>query len=113
VTIRVDEATAYEPDAQVYCGEKLAPTALEVPNPVILVEVLSPSTHRIDVATKLADYLRLPSVSHYLIIDIKQQVIIHHARTTGDAILTRIVREGIITLDPPGLEIGVNDIFAA
>jgi Uma2 family endonuclease len=113
VTIRIDEATAYEPDAPVYCGEKLAPTVLEVPNPVIIVEALSPSTHRIDVASKLAGYFRLPSVAHYLIIDIKQQVIIHHARTTGDIILTRIVREGIITLDPPGLEIGVNDIFAA
>jgi Uma2 family endonuclease len=113
VTIRVNEATAYEPDAQVYCGEELSPTALEVPNPVIIVEVLSPSTKRIDVSTKLADYFRLPSVSHYLIVDLKQPVIIHHARSTGDAILTRIVREGSIVLDPPGLELAVADIFGA
>jgi Uma2 family endonuclease len=113
VTIRVDEATAYEPDAQVYCGEKLALTALEVPNPVVIVEVLSPSTRRIDVATKLAGYLRLSSEAHYLIIDLKQRVTIHHARSGRDAILTRIVREGSITLDPPGLELAVSDIFAA
>src|SRR5437899_6360863 len=47
MTIRIDDATAYEPDALVYCGEKLPPSALEVPNPVIVVEVLSPSTRRL------------------------------------------------------------------
>jgi Uma2 family endonuclease len=111
VTIRVDNATAYEPDAQVYCGEELPRTALEVPNPVIIVEVLSPSTRRIDVATKLAGYFRLPSVAHYLIVDIEPRVILHHARGTGDAILTRIIREGTIALDPPGLEIAISDLF--
>ena len=34
-TVRIDESTAYEPDALVYCGGKdCPPTALEVPNPV-------------------------------------------------------------------------------
>jgi len=32
-TVRIDEATAYEPDALVYCGEKVPATALDVPNP--------------------------------------------------------------------------------
>jgi hypothetical protein len=29
--------TAYEPDAVVYCGAKLASCALDVPNPVISI----------------------------------------------------------------------------
>lgn len=49
MTVRIDDATAYEPDALVYCGEELPPQALEVPNPVIVVEVLSHSTRHIDV----------------------------------------------------------------
>jgi len=112
-TIRIDEHTAYEPDATVYCDEELPPTAIEVPNPVIVLEVLSPSTRRIDVSTKLAGYFRLPSLAHYIIIDLKQRVIIHHARSTGEAILTRIIHDGSITLDPPGLELAVSDIFSA
>src|SRR5262245_58935156 len=48
MTVRVDEATAYEPDALVYCGPKLAPSALEVTNPVVVVEVLSPSSPPVD-----------------------------------------------------------------
>ena len=43
-TIRIDDTTAYEPDALVYCGPRLPPTVLEVPNPIIIVEALSPST---------------------------------------------------------------------
>ena len=58
MTVRIDDVTAYEPDALVYCGTKLPPSAVEVPNPVIVVEVLSPSTRHIDLSAKLADYFR-------------------------------------------------------
>ncbi len=56
MTVRIDETTAHEPDALVYCGEKLPRDALEAPNPIIVVEVLSPSTRRIDASAKLAGY---------------------------------------------------------
>lgn len=111
--VRIDSETAYEPDAQVYCGERLKGTALEVPNPVIVVEVLSPSTQHIDMSRKLAGYFRLPSVAHYLIVDPTQPSIVHHARGTGETILTRVMTEGQIVLDPPGLEISVEEIYAA
>jgi Uma2 family endonuclease len=77
MAVRVDEVTAYEPDALVYSGAKLAPKAVEVPNPVIVVEVLSPSTRRIDASAKLAGYFRLASVAHYLIVDPNRRLVIH------------------------------------
>src|SRR5262249_54062575 len=112
MTVRVGDVTAYEPDALVYCGTKLQPSAIEVPNPVIVVEVLSPSTRHIDLSAKLADYFRLPSVAHYLIVDPEKPRIIHHARGAADTILTRIVTEGSISLDPPGLEIALAEIYS-
>jgi Uma2 family endonuclease len=112
-TVRIDQETAYEPDALVYCGEQLPPTDLVVPKPVIIVEVLSPSSRHIDVAQKLAGYFRLPSVAHYLIVDPMQPTVIHHARGTGDTIATRVVTAGSIALDPPGIEISLADIYAA
>jgi hypothetical protein len=39
--------------------------------------------------------------------------IVHHERSAGETILTRIVSEGTIKLDPPGLEIEMADIYAA
>ena len=111
MTVRIDAATAYEPDASMYCGPKLPPSALEVTNPVIVVEVLSPSTQRIDSGVKLPGYFRIPSIMHYLIVDPDQPLIIHHARAADDSILTRIVREGAITLDPPGIGLLLADIY--
>jgi len=113
MTVRIDDVTAYEPDALVYCGEKLLPSAVEVPNPVIVVEVLSPSTRHIDLSAKLADYFRLPSIAHYLIVDPEKPRIVHHARAAGDTILTRIVSEGSIKLDLPGLEFAMADVYSA
>jgi len=113
MTVRIDDTTAYEPDALVYCGPKLAPSALEVPNPLIVVEVLSPSTRHIDLSAKLADYFRLPSIAHYLIVDPEKPRIVHHARSAGDAILTRIVTAGGITLDPPGITFTMDDVYSA
>jgi Uma2 family endonuclease len=113
MTVRVDDATAHEPDAVVYCGPRLAPSALEVPNPMIVVEVLSPSTRHVDAQIKLAGYFRLPSVMHYLVVDPDKPLIIHHARAAGDSILTRIVTEGSIELEPPGVELTLADIYRA
>ena len=110
-TVRVDDATAYEPDALVYCGQELAAAAIEVPEPVIVVEVLSPWSRQIDLAVKLAGYFLLPSLAHYLIVDPNRSLILHHSRA-GDAILTRIVTEGAIILDPPGMELALADVYA-
>jgi Uma2 family endonuclease len=111
MTVRVDDSTAHEPDGLVYCGLKLPASALEVPNPIIVVEVLSPTTRKVDASLKLAGYFRVPSVAHYLIADPDQPLIIHHARGNNDKILTSIVREGALTLDPPGLDLALGDIY--
>lgn len=112
MTVRVDESAAYEPDAWVYCGAKLPPSALEVANPMIVVEVLSPSSQHIDASFKLAGYFRLTSVAQYLIVDPDKPLVIHHFRRSDDTILTRIVRDGALTLDPPGLELALADIYS-
>lgn len=113
MTVRVDDDTAYEPDALVYCGEQLPEDAVEVPSPIIVVEVLSPSTRHVDAAAKLAGYFSLPSLWHYLIIDPDKRVVIHHCRGGGDEIITRIMREQTMSLDPPGLQVDLTGLFRA
>src|SRR5208282_3622898 len=65
ITVEVGDDTDYEPDAVVNCGEALPDDAVAATNPVIVVEVLSPSTSaddprvkcpRASFAGKLADY---------------------------------------------------------
>jgi Uma2 family endonuclease len=107
VTVRIEEHTAYEPDALVYCGERLARGALTVPNPIIVVEVLSPTTAHTDTSAKLIGYFKLASVAHYLVIDPDLRRVIHHTRERAPAMLTA----GPFRLDPPGIELVVEDLF--
>ena len=82
MVVRVDDHTAYEPDALVYCGEKLPSGSMIVPNPVIVVEVLSPTTAHTDTSAKLIGYFKLASVHHYLIVDPDARTITHHDTRT-------------------------------
>lgn len=107
--VRINERTCYQPDALVYCGERLPGDAIEVPNPVIVVEVTSPGSVRKDTGLKLAGYFFVPSMRHYLIVDPVERVMIHHQRGEDERIQTRIARDGMIALDP--LTVGVNDLF--
>lgn len=111
LTVEVDEDTDYEPDAVVNCGPRLDGEAIVATNPVIVVEVLSPSTQSIDSSDKLADYFRVPSIQHYLIVRAKRREIIHHARSGAD-IVSRAINIGAIRMDPPGISIDVAEVYA-
>jgi hypothetical protein len=43
---------------------------------------------------------------------IRRPRIVHHARAAGDTILTRIVTDGGIRLDSPGIEFALADIYS-
>lgn len=103
MSVVVDDQTVFEPDALVRCGAPLPPTAIKLNDPLIIVEVLSPSTSARDVGAKLEGYFRLPSLRHYLIVRTESRTVVHHARGENGIILTRIVREGPIVLEPPGI----------
>lgn len=113
MAVVVDDTITYEPDALVRCGEPLPDDAVKIFDPVIVVEVLSPSTRARDTGAKLEDYFRLPSLHHYLIVKTENRAAIHHRRLddgTG-TIATRIVRSGDIELTPPGLRVTVGSFF--
>ena len=111
-TVRISPSTAFEPDALVYCGEEVPDNSLEVPNPVIVVEVLSPGTQMTDMRDKLRSYFTVPSVHHYLIVDPEKRLVIHHARSSGDALQTRLLSAGRLGLEPPGLNLEIGSLFA-
>lgn len=112
-TVKIDERTAYEPDALVYLGEKLARDTIIVPSPVIVAEVISPTLEARDTGAKLAGYFRLPSLLHYLIIDPDDRLVVHHRRGEDGEIATRVVESGELVLEPPGLAVQLADLFPA
>ena len=113
VGVRMSARSMYIPDALVYCGPRLSGDTLEISDPVVVVEVLSPSPAAYDGSDKLHCYFSLPSVTHYLILNPETRKGVHHKRGQGDLIETRLLRDGALRLDPPGIEVDAADLFAA
>lgn len=111
MAVEIDEGTIYEPDTLVRCGEPLADDVVKITDPVIVVEVVSPSSRGRDSGAKLHDYFRLPSVRHYLVVTTDARSVTHHRREDGELIQTRIVRGGELVLDPPGITVAAERFF--
>ncbi|MGJ0505824.1 MAG: Uma2 family endonuclease [Methylocystis sp.] len=113
MAVRVDARTVFEPDALVYCGPELPPDALLVDHPVVVVEVISPSTGRYDNTHKFIGYFALPSIRHYLAVDPDERVVVHHERREDGVIVSLILKDGSVTFDPPGLTLALSEIYAS
>jgi Uma2 family endonuclease len=112
LAVAVDGSTAYVPDALVNCGEPVARDSMTAPNPVIVVEVLSPSTRGIDTTVKLAGYFRLPSLKHYLIVDLGRQHVVHYRKQADGTVTVSVITEGEIVFDPPGIPVAAEAFSA-
>ncbi len=83
VKVRANTETFYYPDVMVTC-EGIKQNSLVCENPILIIEVTSPSTEKIDRREKLALYLRMPSVQEYVIVDQhKMNVEIHRRQPDG------------------------------
>ena len=112
MTVQVENSD-FEPDAILRGGPPLPGDSTKVPDPQVLVEVLSPDSGTRDRATKLRAYFKLPSVQHYLIVWPEEQRIVRHSRMPSDQIATRVFASGEIRLDPPGIVVTVEEFYAA
>jgi Uma2 family endonuclease len=113
VTVSVDDSD-FEPDAVLRCGEPLSPEGIAVPDPLVVVEVLSPSRRGGDLTRKLVAYFRVPSVEHYLVFWADRPQVVHHRRREdGQGVETRMLTEGEIRLDPPGITIMISEVYEA
>lgn len=112
-TVRIGPTTAYEPDAMVYAGPELPDSSIEISTPIIVVEVLSPSSGPRDSVQKLKNYFTVESIQHYLIVDPDERLVLHHRRSTGSAFIAQVISEGELNLDPPGLTLDIAHFFSA
>lgn len=72
------------PDISVYCGEpELVDNQRTLLNPVLIVEVLSPTTSSYDRGDKFRLYRSIPTLQDYLLVD-SREVLIEHFRRTKD-----------------------------
>jgi hypothetical protein len=112
MTVVIDNETSREPDAAVQCNVAIDLDSMVLEAPLIVVEVVSPSSERDDTGDKLVEYFSVASIRHYLIVNPYKRVVVHHARNDLGTIETRIVTGGAIDLTPPGMAVAAADLLA-
>jgi Uma2 family endonuclease len=99
------------PDALVNCGGSVTRNTMIAPNPVIVVEVISPTSESRDHNRKYFEYFRHPAVHHYLIVDTGSRSVIHHYRA-ADGLRSGGTEHGeALTFDPPGIAVITGEFF--
>ena len=112
VGIVIDDGTIREPDAVIGARSEYDRDSLTVDDPLVVIEVVSPTSEKRDAIDKLADYFAVPSVYHYLLIREEDGVVEHHARTAAGPIVKASLRAGeTLRLDPPGFDVAVSDLL--
>ena len=111
MSIKISANTAREPDVSVQCGKSLGDESLLLDKPLIVIEVVSPSSAAKDESQKLAEYFSVPSIMHYLIVWPDKRMCYHHKRIANNKVQTTIVRSGKIEFDPPGIVVSTKEIF--
>ena len=111
VAIGMDDDECRIPDVVVTCATEIDETARLVPDPVIVVEVASPSTRLADINDKVEFYGGITSVQHYLVIEQDRRRAVYHGRGPSGGLEPRIVRGGEIVLDPPGLRLALETLY--
>ena len=111
VAVGVDGDECRISDVVMTCASTIDETARLVPEPLIVVEIASPSTRLADVNDKVEFYSGIASVQHYLVIEQDRRRIVYHGRGPGAGLEPRIVRGGEIALDPPGIRLALDALY--
>lgn len=114
IKLRVEAADCYfYPDLMVTCSAADAAQRLIKREPVLVVEVLSPSTAADDRGDKFADYRLLPSLTEYLLVDVKKRRCdLFRKQSDGLWTLHPSAPNSPITLASVDLTVAAGDLWA-
>ena len=109
--MKVQTSNGYRyPDAFVYCTP-VPPGTDIVTDPVVVFEIISPSTARDDKTTKLIEYRSLPSVQRYAMIEQDEMLVTIIARTDTGWSFEILDANGTIAMPEIGIAIPMADLY--
>ena len=98
------------PDVVVACGPIDQASSL-IEEPMLIVEVLSPSTERDDTYRKWQSYCLFQTLQHYLVIAQDSRFAMLHTRTGPASFEERVHRDGLIELSALGVTLTLDEIY--
>ena len=108
------ETSYFYPDVVVVCGEpRFENNAFDtLLNPIVLVEVLSPSTQAYDRGEKFKNYQQLTSLQEYILVSQDEVHIEHYRRQETQWKLTEFRSlENVLSLSAIECELSLEDIY--
>jgi Uma2 family endonuclease len=104
---------AHEPDALVAPLPKPARGRREINNPIVVFEVLAPAPASIrrDLTTKLRGYALAPTIEHDDVVAPEDRILFRYRRQGGQLVAAEELSDGILRLDPPGVEVPAADLL--
>lgn len=97
----------YYPDVMVACGPEPTDERIE-DAPCLVVEVLSPSTEKIDRREKLMVYKRIPELRAYLIVEQEERRVDRYWRDGTEWRHETIVERGTLPIPCEGLDVALT-----
>jgi Uma2 family endonuclease len=110
IEIRVAEMSAI-PDVVVSCHPPDLSTPVETA-PVVIVEIVSPTTSLRDRVQKWEAYRRIPSLRHYLLVEQDRRLVELHTRKSDLVFEERFIEAGPVPLDAIGVTLDVAAMYA-
>ncbi len=99
------------PDAFVVCTP-IPPGTHVVTEPVVVFEVLSPSTSAIDRIDKLREYLDTPSVQRYVILEQSRIAATVHSRKGEERVVNILVGpEAVLAMPEIGVTVPLSELY--
>jgi Uma2 family endonuclease len=103
--------TFYEADVVVSCTA-LAPGMATIPEPVVIVEVLSPSTLEHDRGRKTYDYCRIDSVREIVLVSSEQRHVVVWRRRGAKWEVENLIGDAALELEAVGVTMAMAAIYA-
>ena len=104
--------TYYQADIAVSCSP-IGPDSRWATNPVVLIEVLSPSTQAHDRGTKLPDYREVPSVQDIVLVSSDSRRVEHWHRADDGWHVRDLIGDAELNLDSVGVSLPFETIYRA
>jgi Uma2 family endonuclease len=99
------------PDAAVTCSPIDGQSDI-LPNPVVVFEVLSPSTASVDRVTKNAEYAATPSIQRYVMLEQVRIGATVFAREGANWVGTILLDDAMLAMPEIGVELPLRDLYA-
>ena len=111
IKVRISHKRYFHPDITVTCDPRDRGTGDLLQSPRVIFEVLSPSTEMSDRTWKLQNYLAMPTMEEYILVNTKSRKMEIYRKENGRWIYDIYQGQDTVTLSSLGVHFSLRDAY--